>query len=120
MAESLSNRARALRSPATHIFIPGRGFIDMGEPLQLLHKVAPTGRCNPPIGTKDKTFHSLVPPGGHPPINFQWLNGPKIWMPRQERPRKLGPNRWSRMGYEADYLSQAGWTYGQPAVNLHQ
>src|ERR1700739_3541370 len=109
MAASLSNRRRALRSPATHTFVRGRGYVDLGEAPKLATKVAPPGRCNPPAGTLDGSYHSLVPPGGHPPINLRWLKDAASWF-RQDSASK-------RLGYAPDYLSESGWVYGRPATN---
>jgi hypothetical protein len=111
MAASLSNRSRAMRNPTTHIFARGRGYIDLGEAPQLANKVAPAGRCNPAAGTADGSYHSLVPPGGHPPINFRWLMGARCWFSLD--------NRSKRLGYAPDYLSQAGWVYGWPVTSTH-
>lgn len=111
MTVSISSRHRALRDPAKHVFVKGKGYVDLGSEPKLERIHGPAGRCNPPDGAADLSWHALIPPGGHPPINFQWLRRAGSWYRLDRRSR--------RVGYKPDYLSQSGWTYGRPANGPH-
>lgn len=100
-----SDMARANLSPHTHVFIPGKGYRDMGE-LKDRPAVANAGLCNPPNGSAHMSAHMLKPPSGAA-LEFKWLPSVKSWY--------KFPSVGRRMAFPADYLSKAGWTYQGPA-----
>lgn len=99
--------AEAKRNPRAHAFLPKVGYLQVGE---LTNQGSfPTGNCNPPVPVQDGSWHSLNPPGGGPPVTFQWVS--LSWV-------RLD-NRSQRLGYAPGYLSSHGWAYGGPATGLH-
>lgn len=106
-----SSLGAAMRSPATHVFLPRRGYFDLGPLPPLQGHTHPADRANPPAGTRDRSWHALQPPGGHPPITFRWHAGVATWVRRDSRAKRLG--------FKTEYLSKAGWVYLRPANGLH-
>lgn len=97
---SQSSRGRAHRSPTTHAFVPGVGYIEFASPPVANPGSAPAHLANPPKGTPDGSYHFLIVPGGGRRLVFRWTSG----------------HAWSRAGgkrlaFTADYLSRAGWVY---------
>ena len=107
-----SNYGDALRDPAAHIFKPGLGYMNLGRMQSLPSHREPPDGCTPPPSTIDSTWHFLQPPNGGPPMNFRWFANQKTWFRR-------GGAKARRLGFTAEYLSRAGWTYKGPAKGPH-
>ena len=100
-----SSRGRAHRSPTTHAFIPGQGYIEFAAPPVANPGTAPPFLANPPQGAQDGSYHFLTVPGGGKRLAFVWLASHRAWS------RKGG----LRAAFMAEYLSRAGWVYQGPA-----
>lgn len=101
-----SNRGRAHRSPTTHAFVPGQGYLDYGGPPLANPGPHPAVLANPPQGARDGSYHFLIAPGGAKRLAFVWLAAHKAW----------GRKGGLRAAFRAEYLSRAGWVY-QGAAN---
>ena len=98
-----SSYGTAVRDPAAHRFVRGAGYFNVGRMQNRPEHTAPAYQCFAPGGTQDRTWHALQPPGGRPPINFRWHADSRQWFRRDGRAHRLG--------FNAEYLSRAGWTY---------
>ncbi len=104
------NRKQAESDRTMHRYIPGRGYLRMGRPLQM--PPSPLGNapdCEPPHDAADGSVHMLRPPeASHAaPMPFAWHRDRREWAP-------VGANG-RRMAFTSAYLAAYGWTYGGAA-----
>lgn len=101
-----STQERAQRSPHTHSFRPGTGYVDHGREPELANSVKNAAPCAPVGPSLPGTIHVLKPAGGGT-IEMRWTG--KFW----ESPHS--PSKGNRIAFTPDYLGRAGWSYLKPA-----
>lgn len=95
----VSTKTAAMREPAAHKLVPGIGYVRLAQPQGFGR--FPQDQCHPPMGTVERSFHMLMPPGGAAPIVFRWVA--QCWV--NDDPKS------NRLGYRPEYLSSHGWVY---------
>lgn len=97
----------ALRDPASHVFMPGVGYLRL--PKISGYGPLPQHQCNPPKDVVEGDWYKLKPSGGAEPITFQWISN--CWVRVQKDTKRLG--------YPPEYLSSHGWSFIGRAMNRH-
>jgi hypothetical protein len=98
----------AFARPTAAAFVPGAGYVSLGDPPMPAHRIFPTERCSPPLDTPDRSVHELWSPDKAKVIKFAWMRSIRTWQVLQ-----LGVA--NRLGFTPSYLAAYGWSYKGPA-----
>lgn len=96
-----------IENPSAYRFVPGKGYIRMGQPPIPESPMAAAADCEPPLVAVEGSAHMLQPPNEAEPMSMLWSLSTKTWMPY------LGNGR--RVAFTSAYLAAHGWSYIGPA-----
>ncbi len=103
----------AVKSPSSHAFVPGRGYIYAGQPRMPTRLVGVASVCEPPAPAADRSWHDLNTPGNDAgTVRMQWVEKGREWIHQH-------PGKGKRVGFTSAYLAAIGWTYAKAAPGPH-
>lgn len=103
--QSLSTRQQAEKSPATHQFVMGVGYIRHAGQPHVRTPVSNPKNCAPPADAAEGSLHILRRSPNGEPVTFSWTAG--AWKAVTTTHMLKG----ARMAFLASYLSSVGWEY---------